>query len=424
MEVKENANVDRHNRLRCHKLSLTCVCIDSKDQHIFTGSKDGSIIKWCLKSTKILNKVNPISKHDAESNKDLAEKRHHKHINSIAISSDDKLLATGGWDKQIRIWSPDSLTWLHTFTKHRQEVTALTFRKGIPTLYSGSADRSVMLWTLEEDDNRCFIEALYGHESTIASIDTLRRERILTAGGRDQSLIIWKIVEQAQTAFQTKHESVDIARYIDDKTFVSGGEDGTISVWTTMRRSPVCCVPKAHGYNKSKNKVETDGRTRLCFWITALATFLLKEEKQIKKTVAADENDDDIQGKDMDIDGDEDDEDKDKESGDEDDEMASDNEPEVQQENGVQDDGENVIALVASGSCDAELRIWKLTKNLGKFELKHHQSLECPGFINDLRFTSNGDKIIAACGQEHRFGRWWRLKTARNCMRVFDVDKI
>ena len=53
------------------------------------------------------------------------------------------------------------------------------------------------LWFLNAKDI-CF---RYGHEDTITSIDSLTRERAITAGGRDGSIRIWKVVEESQLVF-------------------------------------------------------------------------------------------------------------------------------------------------------------------------------------------------------------------------------
>lgn len=410
------------DKLRSHRLPLTCVCIDSSNEHAFTGSKDGSIIKWCIRTNKILNKINPIRKKLAESDEELGNKFHTNHINCLAISSDDKFLASGGGDPKIRLWSPKDMSWLHTFSMHRKDVTSLAFRRGYHDLYSGSDDRSVMIWTLEDDDNRAFVEALYGHESSITSMDTLHKERVLTSGGRDQSIRIWKIVEQAQTVFQSKHESVDIARYIDDKTFVSGGEDGSITVWTTMKRSPLCSVQKVHGSNKDSTTVASDSpfSRNLSFWISSLAVFCSKQAKSTKQKESGQARKkrklDDDSGV-RNINGEDEDDEDDEQSDDDDNEKAA-------EEAGDSADKDHCMALIASGSCDSQLLIWKLVKEGGKYELQLHQTISCPGFINDLRFTSDGSKVLAACGQEHRFGRWWKLKGTKNCLRTFEVNKL
>lgn len=416
MDCQMKINGDQ-TRPKGHKLSLTSVCVDSKNLHAFTASKDGSIIKWCLETMRMVAKISPSMKNNDKSDKSLREKHHTKHINCMAISSDDKFLATGGWDKLIRIWSPKDLSWVHTFSNHRQEITALAFRIDHSTLYSGSADRAVMLWTLEDDDNRCYVESLYGHESSITSMDASRRERVLTSGGRDQSIRIWKIVEQAQTVYESKHESVDVVRLVDDKTFISGGEDGAISVWTTMKRSAVFSLKDAHKPNKvsgdKDDHIERFDQKGLMYWISALAALPLKTTVTRKVKVTK-KRKLDLDGTEARYEDDHDDDDSDE---------GETNEGDHNEE-GNESKKNNVLALVASGSCSSEVKIWKLLKSGSKYELKLHQCVTCPGFVNDLRFTSDGAKLIAACGQEHKFGRWWKIKGTKNCLSVFDVNKL
>lgn len=41
-------------------------------------------------------------------------------------------------------------------------------------------------------------------------------------------------------------------------------------------------------------------------------------------------------------------------------------------------------------------------------------SVPLEGFVNGLAVSSSGKFIVAAVGQEHRLGRWERLKNVRN----------
>ena len=36
------------------------------------------------------------------------------------------------------------------------------------------------------------------------------------------------------------------------------------------------------------------------------------------------------------------------------------------------------------------------------------------GFVNSLAFSPSGAYLVAGVGQEHKYGRWWREKSARN----------
>lgn len=77
--------------------------------------------------------------------------------------------------------------------------------------------------------------------------------------------------------------------------------------------------------------------------------------------------------------------------------------------------------LVASGSCDGLIRIWKLSENYR--EMIPLFEVTVNGFVNSLAFTNDGTKLIAAIGQEHRLGRWWRIKEADNCVLVIPLLK-
>lgn len=68
--------------------------------------------------------------------------------------------------------------------------------------------------------------------------------------------------------------------------------------------------------------------------------------------------------------------------------------------------------LIASGSSDGFIRVWKLEKSFREIKLKFE--IPVTGFVNSLAFTSDGSHLIAGIGQEHRLGRWWRLKEGKN----------
>ncbi|CAJ0940890.1 unnamed protein product [Ranitomeya imitator] len=68
--------------------------------------------------------------------------------------------------------------------------------------------------------------------------------------------------------------------------------------------------------------------------------------------------------------------------------------------------------VVASGSHDGNLRIWQCAENFKG--LQPLCVIPLVGFVNSLQFSSSADFLVAGVGQEHRLGRWWRLKPAKN----------
>lgn len=70
---------------------------------------------------------------------------------------------------------------------------------------SCSSDKTVKVWNLDE---MMYVETLFGHGSGITSIDALARDRAITAGGRDNTVRIWKIPEESHLILNGKFEEI------------------------------------------------------------------------------------------------------------------------------------------------------------------------------------------------------------------------
>ncbi|XP_071138149.1 U3 small nucleolar RNA-interacting protein 2-like [Mytilus galloprovincialis] len=320
--------------LRGHQLSVTCIIISSDSKHIYSGSKDCTIIKWDTQTCRKVYTVYGAKKNGGEG--------HSAHVMSLAISSDGKYLASGDANKEIHIRNPETMEKIKVFRGHRNTVSGLAFRKGSHQLFSASHDRAVKIWNLDE---MTYVETLYGHEDAITSIDSLTRERAITAGGRDASLRIWKIIEESQLVFHGHMGSIDCVSLINETNFVSGGDDNSIALWGVMKKKPMVLVRNAHSGN-SEEKSE--------FWISAVASLQHTD-------------------------------------------------------------------LIATGSKDGMIRFWKCGDDFKS--LKPIFSLPVTGFVNSLQFSKDGSFLVAGVGQEHKMGRWWRIKEARNSICIIKLSK-
>ncbi|CAH0579210.1 unnamed protein product [Chrysodeixis includens] len=237
-------------RAKEHRLTLTCICISNDNNFMFTGSKCGTLIKWGMKEKRKLGC--------------LTYKTHSNFIKgsvtSVAISTDDKFLVLSDESPFIKVWDPVTLKHVHTLKGHKDAITGLVFRKNTHDLYSASKDRSVKIWSLDE---MAYVETLFGHQSPITSIDALTRDRAITAGGRDSTVRIWKIAEESQLIFNGPIGSLDEVKLLDEEHFVSGSDNGSLCIWSVLKKKPLCTVTEAHG---TENEVPR--------WITSLATLL------------------------------------------------------------------------------------------------------------------------------------------------------
>ena len=80
--------------------------------------------------------------------------------------------------------------------------------------------------------------------------------------------------------------------------------------------------------------------------------------------------------------------------------------------------------LVASGSCDGQLRFWKCTPDGSLGGLHSVDSVELRGWVNGVRFGRSRGVVVAALGSEHRLGRWFTTCGGTNGIAVcsFTVD--
>ncbi|XP_014214805.1 U3 small nucleolar RNA-interacting protein 2 [Copidosoma floridanum] len=241
--------------LKCkdHKNSVTCVCLSNDGQFLFSGSKDGSLVKWSLSNRQKLKSLKGKTK-----NQDGL-----KCIRCIAISTDGKFLVVGAeGTKNITVLSASDFSHIKDLQGHRDIVSGLVFRKNTHTLYSASLDRCVKVWNLDE---MAYVESLFGHQSSITSIDALARERAITSGGYECTIKIWKIVEESQLTYNGHTGSIDAVKLINEENFLSCGDDGQLCLWGCMKKKPLCTIREAHG---------RDEENKLPMWISSIATFL------------------------------------------------------------------------------------------------------------------------------------------------------
>lgn len=351
-------------------------------------------------------------------------------ILAVAVSSTGKFVATGGADKRLIIWSAEDLTPLRIFSHHRDAITSLAFRRGTNQLYSGSKDRTIKTWSLDE---LAYVETLFGHQDEVSDVSALAQERCVSVGARDRTARLWKVAEETQLVFRgggsgsgvpktnddktVKYHtnrkfaegSIDRISMIDEETFITGSDNGSLSLWSIHKKKPIFTIPLAHGLdpaptleeysaeeNPDPNQELPEPQPR---WITALATVPYSD-------------------------------------------------------------------LILSGSWDGHVRVWKVSQDKKRFEKmgivgrqqhqqhQQHQQQQVTfnqpeenandddneeerglgqvvrGVINDLAVFERGERgkdglcVVVGLGTEHKFGRWQFVKGGKNGAVVFEVPSL
>ena len=180
---------------------------------LFCGSDDG-IRLW--------------NTHTGEHKKTLTE--HRDVVESIALSPDGNILASGSWDDIIRLWDAHTGEHKKTLTEHKSRSESVTFSPDGKTLASGNHDNTVHLWDVDTGENKM---TLTGHTEWIRSIAFSPDGKTLASGGGDNIIFFWDI-ETGKTKLRlTGHKDwvFSLAFSPDGKTLASGCFDTTINLW-------------------------------------------------------------------------------------------------------------------------------------------------------------------------------------------------
>ncbi|GAV67259.1 WD40 domain-containing protein [Cephalotus follicularis] len=358
--VQKPETQDEFQVLVKHRQSVTAVALSDDDLRGFSASKDGTILHWDVDSGKGEKYLWPseevLRSHGARNPQGRASK-HSKLIYALAVSSDGRYLASGGLDRHVHLWDTRTREHIQAFPGHRGPVSCLTFRQGTSELFSGSFDRTVKIWNVED---RAYINTLFGHQSEILTIDCLRKERVLTVG-RDRSMQLFKVPEESRLIFRAPASSLECCCFINNDEFLSGSDDGSVELWSILKKKPAYIVKNAHALLAANNdicsqipnghlengdhKPESYHSSSAYSWVSSVTV---------------------CRGSD----------------------------------------------IAASGAGNGSIRLWALESDAKN--IRPLFDLPLVGFVNSLDLAKSGQFLIAGVGQEPRLGRWGRLPAARN----------
>ena len=156
---------------------------------------------------------------------------HSGFVSFIHISPDGKLLASGGDDQTIKLWSlPDGIL-IKTLEGHKGLISSLHISPDGKLLISGSFDKTIKLWSLPDG---ALIKTLEGHKSRIRSIQMSPDGKLLASGNWDNTTELWSLPDGALIKTLKGHKGPIFSIHIspDGKLLASTSKDKTIRLWS------------------------------------------------------------------------------------------------------------------------------------------------------------------------------------------------
>ncbi|XP_072932005.1 transducin beta-like protein 3 [Epargyreus clarus] len=154
------------------------------------------------------------------------ELAHNMDINCVAVSPNDKIIATGSQDKTAKLWS-DDLTLLGVLKGHRRGIWCVRFSPVDQVVLTSSADSSLKLWSIA--DLSC-LKTFEGHESSVLKIEFLSKGQQIISSGADGLLKLWNIKTSECKMSLDNHDGKvwSLAMNKNESVIFTGGSDSKL----------------------------------------------------------------------------------------------------------------------------------------------------------------------------------------------------
>ncbi|KAM9501785.1 phospholipase A-2-activating protein [Clarias gariepinus] len=211
-DSSENRGYTEMHSMNGHTNYVSCVCIIAPNETyprglIATGGNDHNI---CIFS---LDRPDPL----------FTLKGHKNTVCTLSAGKFGTLLS-GSWDTTAKVWLSDKC--MMTLQGHTAAVWAVVILPEQGLMLTGSADKTIKLWKA----GRC--EKTYkGHEDCVRGLAVLNNLEFLSCSN-DASIRRWMVAgECVQVYYSHTNFIYSLAVFPDGQGFVSTGEDRTVRIW-------------------------------------------------------------------------------------------------------------------------------------------------------------------------------------------------
>ncbi|KAK7582831.1 hypothetical protein V3481_012129 [Fusarium oxysporum f. sp. vasinfectum] len=155
---------------------------------------------------------------------------HTSSVSSVVFSKDGRFIASGSWDKTVKMWNVATGEEERTLEGHTDEVLSVVFSNDGRLIASGSGDNTIKIWNVATDEEE---QTLEGHTNSVTSVVFSNDDTLIASGSCDNTIKIWDVAtgEEEQT-LEGHTDTVWSVVFSNDSTLVaSGSADDTIKIW-------------------------------------------------------------------------------------------------------------------------------------------------------------------------------------------------
>lgn len=174
----------------------------------------------------------------------VAEKRLTGSVNAIAISPHAPIVATGGEDKQIRLWNLETGRQLLVLTGHQKSISTLAVHPQLPhRLYSSGKDGQIKLWQL---DSAVELVSINSNQHKVNALVISADGRYLITAGSDRAIKVWDAHTHTELMSSRHHQltvnGLAVNPIVHPVQFASVSSDRRVMLWSIARDSPLAIL--------------------------------------------------------------------------------------------------------------------------------------------------------------------------------------
>jgi WD40 repeat protein len=227
-----------------HTAEVNDILVSSDGKVLASGGFDNTIIFWDISSPQNPNKLSSI--HDIS-------------VWKLAISRNNKILAAAGFDNHINLYdisNPQNPLKISEISSHRGRIFSVAFSQNDKMLASLSWDGDVILWDISNPQSLKELGRIQASDRLLLDLAFSPDNTILATTSDDKNIVLWDISNPSQPNELSNllgHDS-GIRSVIFNKSgtlLASGSYDGTIILWDVYNPTQPQQISRLYGYNGS-----------------------------------------------------------------------------------------------------------------------------------------------------------------------------